>query len=55
VRFHVRPSAETDSPPNLHLSCEADGQVMDHGVELRASTAAPASAGRIRQAGRARV
>src|SRR5580658_1324524 len=27
---------------------------MDHGIELRASTAAAASAGRIRQAGRAR-
>ena len=54
VRFHVRPSAETDSPPNLQLSCEANDQVMDHGIELRASTAAAASAGRIRQSGRAR-
>jgi hypothetical protein len=54
VRFHARPSAETDSPPNLQLSCAANDQVMDHGIELRASTAGAASAGRIRQAGRAR-
>lgn len=54
VRFYVRPSAETDNPPNLQLSCEANYQVMEHGIELRANAAAVASAGRVRQAGRVR-
>lgn len=54
VRFHARPSAETDNPPNLQLSCEANGQTMDHAMDLRASAAAPAPAARVRPAGRTR-
>ena len=54
VRFHVRPSAETDNAPNLQLSCEAMDQVMEHGVELRAYAAAAASTRRVRQKGSVR-
>jgi hypothetical protein len=54
VRFHVRPSAETDNPPNLKLSCEANERVMEHGIELRANATAAASTRRMRQAGRVR-
>jgi len=54
VRFHVRPSAETDNAPNLQLSCEANDKVMVHGVELRAGTAADTVAARVRPKGRVR-
>jgi len=54
VQFYARPSAETDNPPNLQLSCEANDQVVEHGVELRANAAAAASTRRVRQAGRVR-
>ncbi len=51
VRFHVRPSGETDNPPNVQLSCETSEQVMDHGIELRANAASAAAASPVRQAG----
>jgi len=54
VRFHVRPSAETDNGPNVQLSCEANNQVMEHGVELRANAAAAPAAVQVRQKGRVR-
>jgi hypothetical protein len=40
VRFHARAESETDNPARLDLQCETDGQVMQHGIELRAAAAA---------------
>lgn len=61
VRFHAQTNTETDNPASLHLRCEADGQSMEHAVELRANAAIAAAnaatsraRARVRQAGRIR-
>jgi hypothetical protein len=40
VRLHARAESETDNPARLDLQCEANDQVMQHSIELRAAAAA---------------